>query len=659
MILMEELGGDWKRLKVEDAPADSTFNNPVFRVQVTAGSFSVRGWYTELRRTGAAAREMLISAAAKQWAVPAAECTAVDSVITHASSGRTCTYGSVAAAAAALPVPVQPSLKSGGFALIGTSPLRVDVADKVDGGAKYGIDVKLPGMLYGAVKTCPTLGGKLKSFDDAKARAVPGFHGTVALPDGVIVVARSYWQAKKALALVIVDYDLGALAGVDSSVVSRRLHDGFNEKGTVARDEGNVDAAFAKLASAAPARPGVASWLIAEARAADAPMLEAVYEVPYLAHACMEPMNCTVRTGEAGAEVWCGTQSPQAAQLAAAQVLGIAPDKVKVNTLYLGGGFGRRGEADFVAQAAAAAKAAGKPVKLVWTREEDIQHDFYRPAAAIKFRAALDGENKLTALECNIVTASKPTLAFPGPPFYTEGVYNLGYAIPNLRVTGLDKNIGVRFGFWRSVNESHNPFMLEGFIDEVARHAGQDPYEFRRSMLLQPQAQRLLGVLDAVAEKAGWSRPTPGHALGIAAFEAFGSYIGSVVDVTVKGNAVTLHKVVTAIDCGVAVHPDNIRAQLEGGMVYGLAAVLRGEITLENGAVKQSNFTDYPMLTMAEMPLTESYILPSTAPPGGIGEPGTGPIAPALANAIYAATGTRVRSLPLSKHGFTFSVARA
>jgi isoquinoline 1-oxidoreductase beta subunit len=656
MILMEELGGDWKRLKVEDAPAAAIFNNPVFGMQITAGSFSVRGWYTELRRTGAAGREMLVSAAAKKWGVPAAECAAAGSIITHAPSGRTCTYGSVASAAAALPVPAQPVLKTGRFALIGTSPLRVDVTDKVDGSARYGIDVKLPGMLYGAVKTCPTLGGKLKTFDDAKAKAAPGFHSTVALLDGVIVVARSYWQAKKALGLVTVDYDLGALAGVDSAMVSQRLHDGFNEKGIVARDDGNVDSAFANVASNGPAPGG--SGFLAVAQAAGTPTLEAVYEVPYLAHACMEPMNCTVRTDEAGAEVWCGTQSPQVAQHAAAAVLGIAPDKVKVNTLYLGGGFGRRGEADFVAQATAAAKAAGRPVKLVWTREEDIQHDFYRPAAAIKFRAALDSENKLKALECNIVTSSKPSFASHGPPFYTEGVYNLSYAIPNLRVTGVDKNIGVRFGFWRSVNESHNPFMLEGFMDEIAHQAGQDPYQFRRSMLLHPQAQRLLGVLDAVAEKGGWGRAKPGHALGIAAFEAFGSYIGSVVDVTVKDKAITLHRVVTAIDCGVAVHPDNIRAQLEGGMVYGLAAVLRGEITLENGAVKQSNFTDYPMLTMAEMPRTESYILPSTASPGGIGEPGTGPIAPALANAIYAATGTRVRSLPLSKHGFTFSVAR-
>lgn len=655
MILMEELGGDWKRLKVIDAPAAAVFNNPIFGVQLTAGSFSVRGWYLELRRVGAAGREMLVAAAAKQWGVPVAECAGAGSVITHAASGRTCTYGSVASAASALPVPAHPQLKAGKFALIGTSPLRIDVADKVDGSAGYGIDVKLPGMLYAAVKTCPTLGGKLKSFDDVKARATPGFHSTVALPDGVIVVARSYWQAKKALSLVAVDYDLGALAGVDSAKVSQRLHDGFNEKGIVARDDGNVDSAFANVASIAPVHAG----LVAVAQAAGTPTLEAVYEVPYLAHACMEPMNCTVSTNDKGAEVWCGTQSPQTAQQAAATVLGIAPAKVKVNTQYLGGGFGRRGEADFVSQAAAAAKAVGKPVKLIWSREEDIQHDFYRPAAAIKFRAALDSKRKLAALECNMVTSSKPSFATPGPPFYTEGVYNLSYAIPNLRVTGVDKNIGVRFGFWRSVNESHNPFMLEGFIDEIAHQAGQDPYQFRRAMLQHPGAERLLGVLDAVADKGGWGKAQPGHALGIAAFEAFGSYIGSVVDVTVKDKMVTMHKVVTVIDCGVAVHPDNIRAQLEGGMVYGLAAVLRGEITLDNGAVQQTNFGDYPMLKMSEMPRTESYIVESTAPPGGIGEPGTGPIAPALANAIYAATGTRVRSLPLSKHGFTFSVVRS
>jgi isoquinoline 1-oxidoreductase beta subunit len=638
MILMEELGGNWQRLKVLDAPPAAVYDNPVFHMQSTVGSFSVRGWYIELRRIGAAGREMLVQAAAADWRVPAGECTAANSVITHRPSGRTRTFGSVAKAAALLPVPERPALKSGDeFALIGTSPLRVDIGDKVDGSARYGIDVVLPQMLYAAVKTCPTLSGKLKSFDDSKAKSVAGYQATVALPDGVIVVARSYWQAKKALALVTVDYDLGALAGMDSAKVSALLHAGFDEPGAVARSDGDTTAALAAAAQT----------------------LEAVYEVPYLAHACMEPMNCTARVDDSGCDLWCGTQSPQNAQHAAAAVLGIPAERVRVNTMYLGGGFGRRGEADFVAQAAAAAKAVGKPVKLLWTREEDIQHDYYRPAAAIRFRAGLDGAGKLTALDCNVVTASKPTFAMNGPPFYTEGVYNTNYAVPNLRVTGVDKNIGVRFGFWRSVNESHNPFMLEGFIDEIARKVKQDPYQFRRSLLQHPAAQRQLAVLDLVAAKADWQHPRPGHALGISAFEAFGSFIGTVVDVSVKDKAITLHRVVTAIDCGVAVHPDNIRAQLEGGMVYGLAAVLRGEITLENGAVKQTNFTDYPMLTMSEMPLVESHIVASTAAPGGIGEPGTGPIAPALANAIYAATGNRVRSLPLSKHELTFATARA
>jgi isoquinoline 1-oxidoreductase beta subunit len=637
MILMEELGGNWQRLKVQDAPPAAIYDNPMFHMQSTVGSFSVRGWYEELRRIGAAGREMLVQAAAARWRVPAGECTAADSVITHRPTGRTRTFGSVAEAAARLPVPERPSLKSGdAFALIGTSPMRVDLADKIDGSARFGIDVVLPQMLYAAVKTCPTLSGKLKSFDDASARSAAGYHATVALPDGVIVIARSYWQAKKALALVKVDYDLGALAGMDSAKVSELLHAGFDKPGAVARSDGDTASALAEAAQS----------------------LEAVYEVPYLAHACMEPMNCTARVDDSGCDIWCGTQSPQAAQRAAAAALGISADKVRVNTMYLGGGFGRRGEADFVAQAATAAKAAGKPVKLLWTREEDIQHDYYRPAAAIRFRAGLDGAGKLTALDCSVVTASKPTFAMNGPPFYTEGVYNTNYSIPNLRVTGVDENIGVRFGFWRSVNESHNPFMLEGFIDEIAYKVKQDPYQFRRSLLQHPGALRQLAVLDLVAAKADWQHPRPGHALGISAFPAYGSFIGTVADISVKDQAITLHRVVTVIDCGVAVHPDNIRAQLEGGMVYGLAAALRGEITLENGAVKQSNFTDYPMLMMSEMPVVESYIVPSTAAPGGIGEPGTGPIAPALANAIYAATGNRVRSLPLSKHKLTFAVAR-
>jgi isoquinoline 1-oxidoreductase subunit beta len=387
--------------------------------------------------------------------------------------------------------------------------------------------------------------------------------------------------------------------------------------------------------------------------------IEAEYEVPYLAHACMEPMNCTARIDDSGCEVWCGTQTPQAAQAAAAAVLGIPPQRVKVNTMLLGGGFGRRGEADFVTQAVSAAKATGQPVKLIWSREEDIQHDFYRPAAAIRFRGGLDSKGNLIALDCQVVTSSMPAFHLPGPVFYTGGVADTNYSIPNLRVTGVNKDIGIRFGFWRSVNDSHNPFMLESFIDELAHQNGKDPYRFRRAMLQHAAAARQLAVLDLLAEKADWDRPQPGHHLGIAAFQAFGSYIGTVVDLSAKGKALTLHRVVTALDCGVAIHPDNVRAQLEGGMVYGLTAALRGQITIDKGAVQQSNFHDYPMLTMTEMPRVDCFVLPSDAAPGGVGEPGTAPIAPALANAIFAATGTRLRSLPLSKQNFTFSTLRS
>lgn len=642
MMIMEELDGSWDRIKVADAPAAAIYDNPMFGMQATVGSFSVRGWYTELRRIGAAARIMLVQAAARRWNVPADQLTVASSEIVHERSGRKCSFGSVAKLAARLPVPQDPPLKSlQQYRVIGQSPPRVDIPDKVDGSARYGIDVAFPDMLYAAVKTCPTLGGKLRSLDDSACQSMPGYHSTVRLDDGVVVLARSYWQARKALERVVVDYDPGHLAGLDSQKVSEALHAGFAEPGAVARNDGDVERALAGAAK----------------------RLEAVYQVPYLAHACMEPMNATARVTDEGCEVWCGTQNPQAAQRAAAQVLGISPSRVKIHVQYLGGGFGRRGEADFVTQAVTAARTTpGNAVKLIWAREEDIQHDFYRPAAAIRFRGGLDGSGKLIALECKVVTASAPSFGRPGgPPSYTEGVADINYLIPNVRVTGFNENLGVRFGFWRSVNDSHNPFMVEGFIDELARAAGQDPYHFRRAMLQHdsPGARRQLAVLDLMAQKVSWGRPLPpGHAYGISAFQAFGSYIGTLVEASVENRVVTVHRVVQAIDCGVAIHPDNIKAQMEGGMVFGLTAFLRGEITIKNGAVMQSNFHDYPMLMMAQMPRVESYIVPSTAPPGGVGEPGTAPIAPALANAIYAASGIRLRSLPLSRHELSYRAMR-
>jgi len=639
LIVMEELDGDWSKLKVHDAPPAPVYNNPLSGMQGTVGSFSVRGWYIELRRVGAAARAMLVQAAADQWGVAPADCTTARSVITHKPTGRTLGYGAVAARAALLDVPQKPPLKQAReFTLIGSSPARVDVAAKVDGSARYGIDVQLPGMLYGAVKTSPTLTGKLKSYDDAEARTVKGYRATARLPDGVVVIADSWWQARKALDKVKVEYEPGALGGVDSAEISRRLRAALAEPGEVSRNDGD----------AATALKGAAR------------VIEAVYEVPYLAHACMEPMNCTASVSGDHCELWTGVQILQTTQMAVAQALGIPPANVRLNNVYLGGGFGRRGEVDYAVQAALAAKAAGRPVKLIWTREEDIQHDYYRPAALARFRGGLDPAGKLIALECTYVSASSPS--FGGPPvgaqFYTGGIADTGYEIPNFRVTGVNKNFGVRWGFWRSVNSSHNPFMLEGFLDECARAARQDPLQFRRAMLQGAKSKRELALLDLLADKSGWSKPRSGHHLGITCFPAFGSYIGAVVDVTMQGKQVTVHRVVSAIDCGTAVHPENIHRQMEGGTSFGLTAALRGKITLKNGAVEQGNFADYPMLSLAEMPVIETHIIATGEAPGGVGEPATGPISGALANAIYAASGTRVRSLPLTEHGFTYASAR-
>jgi isoquinoline 1-oxidoreductase beta subunit len=642
MIVMEELGGDWRRMTVRDAAADKVYDNPLSHTQMTVGSFSVRGWYTQLRQIGAAAREMLILTAATDWKVPAGECTAANSVITHGPSGRSCTFGSIATRAAAQPVPQAPALKdTGAFALIGTSPPRTEIATKVDGSAQYGIDVRLPGMLYAAVKTCPTLGGKLKSFDASAAANIKGYHSTVALPDGVITLATSYWQARKALDKVTVDYDLGPLAGVDSAKISDLLHAALDAPAPVAREDGDAPAALAGAAR----------------------VLESVYQVPYLAHACMEPMNCTARVDAEGGEVWCSTQAPQRAQSFAATILGVAPERVTVHSMLVGGGFGRRGEADYVAQVVTAAKAAGRPVKLVWSREEDIQHDYYRPAATIRFRAGLDADGRLLGLESTMITGSAPNFiagGIKGPPLFTQGVTDMNYAIPNFRVTGLNRDIGIRWGFWRSVAHSHNPFMFESFIDEIAHESHTDPYQFRRALLQHPKAARQLGVLELLAQKSQWHEPpAPDRHRGIAAFGAYDSFVGAVVELSVADKVITLHRIVSVVDCGVAIHPDNIHAQLRGGAAFGLTAALRGEITFDNGAVMQSNFHDYPMLMLAEMPSIECHIVPSTAPPGGIGEPGTAPIAPALANALFAATGDRIRSLPLSKLGYTYAAKRA
>lgn len=639
MIIMEELGGDWNRIKVEHAPVADIYKNPWMHVQMTVGSFSVRGWYDELRKVGAAAREMLVQAAAGEWGVAPGQCSVHKGVITHGPSGRSTSFGKVAGRAADLPVPQAPTLKSpADFQLIGKPVARTDTPLKVDGSARYGIDTIVPDMLYAAVRACPTFGGSLTSHDDSAARTMPGFHASVPLQSGVAVVATSWWRAKKALEKVKTEFDRGKVAGLDNDKVSASLRSGFDAEGfAVARNDGDAKAALAS---------------------ADR-VVEAVYEVPYLAHTCMEPMNCTADVRADRCEVWVSTQAPGPSKEAAARAAGLPPDQVIIHSEFLGGGFGRRGEVDFVEQAVAVSKAVGRPVKLLWSREEDVQHDFYRPAAAIRFRGGIDQDGRVTALDARVVTASAPGFHRPGPPAYTEGIYNTAYNIPNYYVTGLNRDLGIPFGFWRAVNYSHNPYMMEGFIDELAQALQQDPYHFRRSLLQGDKGRRHLGALDLAAQKAGWGKPLPaGHYRGIAATQAYGSWIANVAEISVQDNAITLHRVVCAIDCGVAVNPDTINAQLEGGMVYGLTAALRGIIHIDNGAVVESNFSDYPALMLNEMPIVETYVVPSGEHPGGVGEPGTAPIAPALANAVFAATGKRIRTLPLSSHGFSYAAGR-
>ena len=636
MIILEELEGDWDRIDVHHAPVADIYKNPWIHAQITVGSFSVRGWYDELRKVGAAAREMLVRAAAEEWGVPPGECTASKSVIRHSASSRSLSFGQVAAHAADLPVPVDPPLKPADqYTLIGTPAPRTDTPLKVNGSARYGIDVSVPGMLYATVKTCPVFGGRLKSFDDSAAKSMPGYHATVRLPDGVAVVATSYWRARKALDKVRVEYDPGPVAALDSDKVSAALRGSFDApEAIIARNDGDAMATLENSAT----------------------VIEAVYEVPYLAHACMEPMNCTADVKANSCEVWVSTQAPGRTRAAAAKTAGLPHHKVRVHSMFLGGGFGRRGEVDFVVQAVTVSRAVGRPVKLLWSREEDIRHDYYRPAAAIRFHGGVDRNGRVIALDARVVTASEPASRRPGPPMYTLGVADTAYTIPNYHVTGLNKDLGVPFGFWRSVNHSHNPYMMEGFIDELAYKLGQDPYLFRRSLLQGKKGRRHLGALDLAAHKAGWGKPLPpGHYLGIAATEAYGSWIANVAEVSVKDKVITLHKVVSAIDCGVAVNPDTINAQLEGGMVYGLTAALRGVIHIDKGAVRESNFHDYPVLKLNEMPVVETYVMPSSEAPGGVGEPGAAPIAPALANAIFAATGQRLRTLPLSVHGYSLA----
>lgn len=632
MIAADELDADWRKVQVETAPAARAYYNPIIGQQLTGGSTAVRAYWMPLRQAGATAREMLVNAAAATWQVPADECHTDAGMVIHKSSGRSLSYGALAEKAATLPVPETVFLKDKSeFRYIGKSVPRVDTPAKVVGAAVFGQDVRLPGMLTAVVLHCPVFGGKLASFEADRARAVAGVRRVFAIDSGVAVVADSFWAAKNARDVLQVRWDEGANATLSSEGILRRFQKAAQRPGAMARQTGDAGRAIARAAK----------------------KLEAVYEVPYLAHACMEPMNCTADVRQDSCEIWAPTQAQTGTQNTAARITGLAPEKISVHTTFLGGGFGRRSEQDFVAEAVQISKAVGAPIKLIWTREDDMQHDFYRPATYNQLSAGITGKGELIGWHHHIVGPSIFARVFPAAvkngidSTSVEGAANLPYAIPNINVSYVLDDPGVPVGFWRSVGSSQNAFVTECFFDEIAHAARKDPYEWRRQLL--KQHPRHLGVLELAANRAGWGRPTaPGRHRGIAVAEAFNSFVSQVVEISISEHGkVRVHRVVCAVDCGIVVNPDTVVAQMQGGIVYGLTAALYGEITIKNGRVQQSNFNDYPMLRMNEMPEIEVYIVPSTESPSGTGEPGTPPIAPAVANAVLAATGKPVRRLPI------------
>jgi CO/xanthine dehydrogenase Mo-binding subunit len=635
MLLAEELEVTPEQVRLEHAPPDDKlYANPLFGEQITGASSSIRMFYEPLRRAGATARAMLIAAAAASWNVHAASCRAREGVVTHTPTGRTLSYGALAAKAATVPVPDKIALRDPkDFTLIGTPAKRPDTPSKVNGTAQYGIDVRLPGMLIATVAASPVLGGKVAALDDEKAKAVPGVRQIVQLDDAVAVVADHMWAAKQGSAALEIRWEDGPNAKVSTADVVEGLAKASETAGVTARQDGDPASALAGAAK----------------------KVEAVYESPFLAHATMEPMNCTVHVRRDGCEVWTGSQVLSRARAAAAKVTGLPLEKVVVHNHFLGGGFGRRLEVDYVTQAVRIAKQVDAPVKVVWTREEDVQHDVYRPYYYDRFAAGLDAHGKPVAWSHRIVGPS--IMARFLPPGFKDGIdidavdgaVQLLYDIPAIQIEYVRHEEPVlNTGFWRGVGVTHNNFVVESFIDELAAVSKQDPVAFRRALLRK--SPRALTVLELAAKEAGWGKPVPrGRGRGVALlFSSWGTYLAQVAEVEVTGSSdVRVRRIVCAVDCGQVVNPDIVKAQIESGVVYGISGALWGEVTLNNGRVEQSNFNNYRVLRMNETPPIDVRLVRNSEAPGGIGEPGTSVTAAALANAVYAATGKRLRKLPL------------
>jgi isoquinoline 1-oxidoreductase beta subunit len=635
MLAAEELECEWSRVRVEPAPVAPVYAHTMFGVQLTGGSTSILSERERMRHAGAEAREMLVAAAADTWGVSASECRAEQGVVTH-TSGKTLTYGELSRKASTMPVPLDVPLKDpSAFTIVGTPKIRLDSPEKVNGKALFGIDVALPGMLTAVVARSPVFGGRVVGFNAEKARAVAGVREVVQVESGVAVVADTFWSANLGRRALEVTWDEGPDTAFSTTAQREQYAALAGAPGAVARKEGDPERAFAEAVR----------------------LVSAEYEAPYLAHAPMEPLNCVVDLRDGGCEIWTGTQFQGPDRDAAGRVLGLAPEQVRMHTTFLGGGFGRRANprSDFVVEAVQVAQALRKPVKVVWTREDDMKGGYYRPMMYHRLAAALGPAGRLAAWRHTVVGQSiiKRTL-FEAmmmehgiDPTSVEGAQDMPYEVPHILVDLHTTEIGVPVLWWRSVGHSHTAFVVESFVDEVAHAAGVDPYEFRRSLLTGHSRRR--GVLDLVAEKSGWSTALPeGRARGIAVHKSFESFIAHVAEVSVDPEGrVRVHRVVTAIDCGQVVNPATIEAQMEGSVAMGLSAVLYGAITFKDGRVEQGNFHDYPLLTMSEMPLVEVHIVQTREPSGGVGEPGLAPVAAAVTNAVFRATGKRVRRLPI------------
>jgi isoquinoline 1-oxidoreductase beta subunit len=634
MLIAEELEVDLKQVRLEHAPPnEKLYANPLLGVQATGNSNAIRGAWQPLRRAGAVARTMLVAAAAKRWNVDPATCRAQSGEVLHAPTGRRIKYGELAADAARTPVPESVALKRAeDFKLIGTPAKRLDTPAKVNGTAVYGIDVRPPGVKIATLAQSPAFGGRVKSVDDAAAKAVKGVRQIVRLDDAVAVVADHMGAAKKGLAALKIEWDDGPHAKLNTGAIVGELEQATLKSGAVAQNIGNVDTAMASAVT----------------------RVEATYQVPFLAHATMEPMNCTVHVGKDGCEVWVGNQALARVQAAAAKTAGLPLDKVVVHNHLIGGGFGRRLEIDGVIRAVEIAKQVDGPVKVVWTREEDIQHDMYRPAFFDRLSAGLDAKGMPVAWNNRFAGSSiiarwlPPAFNNGLDPDTTEGAIDLVYALPNMHVEYVRAEPpGIPTAFWRSVGPSHNVFVTEGFMDELAAAAKQDPVAYRLALL--DKSPRAKAVLALAADKAGWGQALPNRVgRGVSVQSAFASYLAMVAEVEVaRDGAVRVRRVVCAVDFGTFVNPDTVRAQIQSATMFGITAALYGEITLKDGRVEQTNFDSYQILRMNEAPAVEVHIVQNLEPPGGMGEAGTSAIVPAVVNAIFAATGKRLRKLPI------------